>query len=141
MVGAGVCEAAQKEVPRSVQHKRFKSGHSNAAKPYGADLSESESLRALEVEMSRKLGSKIRESDYPEEARRQGWSGTALVAVLVGSDGKIEETSIYRTIGFPMLDQQALRMVDRVKIWWIPQRLRKREVKVTVPVGFYLRDA
>ena len=31
-------------------------------------------------------------------------------------------------------------MVDRVSIWWIPQRLRKREVKVNVPVGFYIRD-
>ena len=64
-----------------------------------------------------------------------------MVAVLVGSDGKIKETSIYRTSGFPILDQQALRMVDRVSIWWIPQRLLKREVKVTVPVGFYIRNA
>ena len=83
---------------------------------------------------------KIRESDYPEEARRQGWTGTALVAVLVGSNGKIKEVSIHRTSGFSILDQQALRMVERVRIWWIPQRLRKREVKVTVPVGFYVRN-
>jgi TonB family protein len=140
MVGAGVCEGAQKEVPRSAHHKRFKSGHSNATKPYGADLSESESLRALESEISRKLGSKIRKSDYPEEARRQGWSGTALVAVVIGRDGQIKETSIYQTSGFPMLDQHALRMLERVRIWWIPQRLRKREVKVNVAVGFYVRN-
>jgi hypothetical protein len=24
---------------------------------------------------------------------------------------------------------------------WMPQRLRKREVKATVPVGFYIRNA
>ena len=31
-------------------------------------------------------------------------------------------------------------MVDRITLWWIPQRLRDREVMVTVPVGFYIRD-
>jgi TonB family protein len=141
MVACTLCEAAQKEVPRSARHKALNSGHSHAARPYGAGLNEAQSIRALESEISRKLGSTIRESDYPEEARRQGWTGTALVAVLVGSDGKIKETSIYRSSGFPILDQQALRMVDRASIWWMPQRLRKREVKVTVPVGFYIRNA
>ena len=141
VVACGLCEAAPKEVPRSGRHKAINSGYSHAPRPYGAGLSEAQSIRALESEISRKLGSTIRESDYPEEARRQGWTGTALVAVLVGSDGKIKETSIHRTSGFPILDQQALRMVDRVSIWWIPQRLRKREVKVTVPVGFYIRNA
>jgi len=139
-VAAGLCEAAQKETPQASRHKHTKSGHSHAAAPYGADLSEAQSIRALESEISRKLGSTIRESDYPEEARREGWTGTALVAVLGGSDGKIKETAIHRTSGFPILDEQALRMVGRVSIWWIPQRLRKREVKVTVAVGFYMRN-
>jgi len=48
--------------------------------------------------------------------------------------------AVSKTSGFPLLDQQALRMLDGVRIWWIPQRLRKREVKVTVPVGFYIRN-
>ena len=64
----------------------------------------------------------------------------ALIDVLVGKDGKIKEASIHQTSGFAILDQQALRIVDRVSIWWIPQRLRKREVKVNVPVGFYIRN-
>jgi outer membrane biosynthesis protein TonB len=53
-----------------------------------------------------------------------------LVDVLVGSDGKIKQTSIQRTSGFAILDEQALRMVDRVTIWWIAIALRKREVKI-----------
>jgi len=137
MLAFSLCEAAEKELPLS---KDVKSSQSNAAKRYGANLNEAESLRALEAEISRKLGSNIRASDYPEEARRQGWSGTSLVAVLVGRNGEIKEVSIHRTSGFPILDQQAVRMVERVNIWWIPQRLRKREVKVTVPVGFYIRS-
>jgi outer membrane biosynthesis protein TonB len=89
MVASGLCEA-QEETPRAAHHKPIKSLRSHAATPYGANLSEAESLRALESEIARKLGSNIRESDYPEEARRQGWSGTALIDVLVGKDGKIK---------------------------------------------------
>jgi TonB family protein len=132
--------AAQKQKQRTEHHRLAKPNGLHAAKPYGAGLNEEDSLRALESEISRKLGSNIQESDYPEDARRQGWSGTALIAVLVASNGKIKDVSIQQTSGFPSLDSQALRMVGRVNIWWIPQRLRSREVRVTVPVGFYIRD-
>jgi len=84
MVASSLCEAAQEDTPGASHHKPIKASHSPAATPYGANLSEAESLRALESEIARKLGSNIRESDYPEEARREGWSGTALVDVLVG---------------------------------------------------------
>jgi TonB family protein len=136
-----MCEAAHKEAAHTGQRRAAKVSAAGMAKPYGASLSEGQSLRALESEISRKLGSKIQESDYPEKARRQGWSGTTLVGVLVGSNGKIKQVSISQTSGFALLDEQAVRMVDRVSIWWIPQRLRKREVNVAVPVGFYIRDA
>ncbi len=136
-LASALSEAAQKESSQSAA----RSSQSRAAKPYGADLNEADSLRALQAEISRKLGSNIRESDYPQEARRNGWSGVTLVAVLVGSNGKVKQVSVHETSGFPILDQQALRMIERVKLWWIPQRLRKREVKVTVPVGFYIRNS
>jgi TonB family protein len=136
-----MCEAAHKESARTGQRRVAKVSAAGTAKPYGASLSEEQSLRALESEISRKLGSKIQESDYPEEARRQGWSGTTLVGVLVGGNGKIKQVSVSHTSGFALLDEQAVRMVDRVSIWWIPQRLRKREVNLAVPVGFYIRAA
>src|SRR6476659_4583200 len=89
-----MCEAAHKEAAQTGHRKPANVSRALAAQSYGASLSEEQSLRALESEISRKLGSKIRESDYPEEARRQGWSGTTLVGVLVGSNGKIKEVSV-----------------------------------------------
>jgi periplasmic protein TonB len=136
-----MCEALPKSTAQPEHRKAAKVSRASAAMPYGASLNEEQSLRALEFEISRKLGSKIQESDYPDEARRQGWSGTTLVGVVVGADGKIKQVSVAKTSGFPLLDEQALRMLDGVRIWWIPQRLRKREVHVAVPVGFYIRDA
>ena len=113
-----MCEAAHKEAPQTGHRKPANVSRAQAAQNYDALLSEEQSLRALESEISRKLGSKIRESDYPKEARRQGWSGTTLVGVLVGSNGKIKEVSVSQTSGFSILDEQALRLLDRVTIWW-----------------------
>jgi TonB family protein len=135
-----MCEALPKSTVQRVHRQAPKVSRASAAMPYGASLNEEQSLRALESEISRKLGSKIQESDYPKEARLQGWSGTTLVGVVVGADGKIKRGTVTKTSGFPLLDQQALRMLDGVTIWWIPQRLRKRKVIVTVPVGFYVRN-
>ena len=132
------CEARSTDVAQAGHRKLAKISPTTETAPYGAGLNEEQSLRALESEISRKLGSNIQPSDYPEEARRQGWSGTTLVGVVVAADGKIKQVSVRTTSGFPLLDEQALRMVARVRIWWIPQRLRQREVNVSVPVGFYI---
>jgi TonB family protein len=133
-------EAARKQGRRGTHHGSPTSTAHQKDQPYGAGMNEEQSRHALESEILRKMGSSIQEGDYPEEARREGWSGTTRVDVVVGSDGKIKEVSVQESSGFPILDDQAMRMVDRATLWWIPQRLRNREVTVTVPVGFYIRE-
>ena len=133
-----MCEARSTDVAQAGHRKSAKTSPTTETAPYGAGLDEEQSMRALESEISRKLGSNIQPSDYPEEARRQGWSGITLVGVVVAADGKIKQVSVRKSSGFPLLDEQALQMVGRVRIWWMPQRLRKREVSVSVPVGFYI---
>src|SRR4051794_30642577 len=134
-------EAARTDGRRVTHHKAATtSAQQRANQAYGAGLDEEQSLRALGSEIARKLGSNIQEGDYPEEARRQGWSGTTWVDVSVGRNGKIKDLGVQQSSGFPLLDEQAVRMVERIHLWWIPQRLRNREVKVAVPVGFYIRD-
>jgi TonB family protein len=139
MVHSAIGEAARKHGRRGAHHSASTSQQKD--KPYGAGLNEEQSLNALQSEILRKMGSSTREDDYPEEARREGWSGTTRVDVVVGSDGKIKDVSVQESSGFAILDDQAMRMVDRATLWWIPQRLRNREVTVTVPVGFYIREA
>ena len=136
----GSIAAAAHKKPRRAHHTAAHSSAKLSAKPYGAGLNEEQSLSALASEISRKLGSSIQADDYPDQARREGWSGTTRVDVQVGSDGKIKQVSVQQSSGFELLDEHAVRMVDRIKLWWIPQRLRNREVTVTVPVGFYIRD-
>jgi protein TonB len=102
-------------------------------------LSEVQALHALETEISRKVGLQMKEADYPEEARRWTWRGITLVHVLVGRDGVMREISVGKTSGFRILDEQAVRVVSRVSApSWIPDRLRGRDIRVLVPIGFVL---
>jgi TonB family protein len=114
--------------------------HARAGDTNDADdqaLTEDQALDVLAGEISRKVGLQTQASDYPEEARRWNWSGTALVRVLVGSDGMLRDIAIAHSSGFQVLDHQALQMVGRVrKASWIPVPLRGRDVTVQVPIGF-----
>ena len=103
-------------------------------------LTEEEALKALEQELSLKVGKQIHPSDYPAEARRWRWTGTSVVQVQVGTDGMIRDVELQHTSGFGVLDEQALAIVRRVSKLFVPFRLRGREHAVTVPVGFYLKE-
>lgn len=103
-------------------------------------LTEEEALKALEQELSLKVGKSINPSDYPSEAKRWRWTGTSLVQVRVGVDGMIRDAEIQRSSGYEVLDRQALAIVRRVAKLYVPLRLRGREHAVTVPVGFYLKE-
>jgi TonB family protein len=94
-------------------------------------------VHALEVEILRNVGKQTQEEDYPEEARRWTWSGTTLVQVLMDGFGNMKAVSVRRSSGFRVLDDQALKMVRRVPSTRVPDRLKGREVTVTVPIGFY----
>ena len=103
-------------------------------------LSEEEAMLALERELSLKVGKHVREEDYPQEAQRWRWTGTALIAVLVGANGSVKDVSLGKTSGFRVLDEQALAVVRRVSKLFVPMRLRGRDIAVTIPVGFYLQN-
>jgi TonB family protein len=106
----------------------------------GMMLTEEEALKSLEQELSLKVGKKITPSDYPDEARRWRWTGTALVQVRVDAEGMVAAVELHRTSGFRVLDDQAVVMVRRVSKLFVPFRLRGREHAVTVPIGFYLKQ-
>ena len=127
--------------PMTIQsHKaRRHAAPKRIASPARAGLTEEQALHALETEISRKVGLQMKEADYPDEARRWAWGGTTLVKVLVNVDGVIGGISVGKTSGFRMLDEQAVRVVSRVRSpSWIPDRLRGREISVLVPIGFIL---
>jgi len=103
-------------------------------------LSEKEAVLALERELSLKVGKQMREEDYPEEAQRWRWTGTAMIDVIVGANGSVKAVTLGKTSGFRILDTQALIVVRRVSKLFVPVQLRGRDIAVTIPIGFYLQD-
>lgn len=51
--------------------------------------------------------SSCREPEYPAAAQRLGESGTVVLALLVGTDGRVVDSKIEQSSGSPRLDQAA----------------------------------
>lgn len=71
---------------------------------------------------------------YPTESRRLREQGTVVLAVIVGTDGRVQSISISRSSGFARLDDAAR---DAVKGWrWEPLIRNGVAVQVRGPVEF-----
>jgi protein TonB len=44
---------------------------------------------------------------YPASAARNGETGTVLLALLIGSDGKVSDSKVQKSSGHPALDKAA----------------------------------
>ena len=76
-------------------------------------------------------------AEYPPDAREARVQGVVIVEVLIGTDGKVEQTKVLRSI--PMLDQAA---IDAVRQWEFTPTLLNGEAKkviMTVTVNFTLQ--
>ena len=131
------CDSATAEARAAERERAWLLAQTSEPKPGWQHATDALAVEALQVEILRNVGKHTQETDYPEEARRWSWSGTTLVHVLMGGDGHMKEVSVERTSGFRVLDDQALRMVQRVPSTRVPDRLKGRDVMVTVPIGFY----
>nr|WP_295933304.1 energy transducer TonB [uncultured Dyadobacter sp.] len=75
---------------------------------------------------------------YPSQAQRSGVQGKVFVQFTVGSDGKIENATAVRGIGFGC-DEEAVRVVKLMKDW-VPGKQAGVPVRVkfTLPIAFQL---
>jgi protein TonB len=78
------------------------------------------------------------EPEYPLQARRRGQEGLVLLNITVSGSGHATEISLKQTSGYELLDQAALKAVQR---WQFePARIGAVgvESKIEVPVRFKL---
>ena len=50
--------------------------------------------------------------NYPDEARRQGLSGSLVLSVRLNAEGRVQDIGIAQSSGEPILDQAAVRIVE-----------------------------
>jgi len=77
---------------------------------------------------------------YPEEARKAGVEGTAIVEVAIGADGAVLACSLTASSGNSSLDQAALGAAKSSKFAPGTKDGKKVEMKVKVPFQFKLGD-
>ena len=82
-----------------------------------------------------------RYQSYPELASRQAWQGTANVAVDIGGVGGAPRVVLLRSSGHPVLDAQAVEMLDQAaRATAFPEVLKTRARRIVMPVEFRLND-
>ncbi len=77
---------------------------------------------------------------YPRKARRAGWEGTTLLKVLVNPDGAPGDVAVERTSGFGILDEAAVKAVQRWRFHPARRRGAPSSSWVRVPVAFRLKE-
>ncbi|MFO8024373.1 energy transducer TonB [Thiohalophilus sp.] len=77
---------------------------------------------------------------FPISARRRGMEGTVILLVQVTAKGEVSSVSVSQSSGYRVLDNSAIRAVERWK--FRPARRQDDAVStsVEVPVRFLLRD-
>jgi len=77
---------------------------------------------------------------YPEEARKAGAEGTAIVEVTIGADGAVVACSLATGSGNSLLDQAAMGAAQSSKFAAGTIDGKPAEMKVKVPFRFKLDD-
>ena len=78
---------------------------------------------------------------YPRVALDNDWQGKVEVRIEIDASGAIATLSIRSSAGHPLLDRQALEMIERAKeMALIPAALRGKEFSVDIPVVFSLTE-
>lgn len=73
---------------------------------------------------------------YPMMARRQGWQGRVALKALVAPDGRLLEVTLEESSGFAVLDQAAIKTVNR---WQLQASSSAASEWIWIPVEFRLR--
>ncbi len=94
-------------------------------------------LPAPSTQLDRGVGyERVRQPQYPIEARRLGIEGETLLRVLVGSDGQVLEIGIARSSGDRHLDRAALSAVRSWRFQPAIESGRPVTAWVQVPITF-----
>jgi protein TonB len=78
---------------------------------------------------------------YPNRARKQQQEGTVTLFFIVKRNGKVIESSISESSGYPLLDKAVLRMLKKASpLPPFPQDMEQSQLSIRIPIEFKLND-
>ena len=77
---------------------------------------------------------------YPFNARRAGWEGTVVLAVLVDTNGLPSQIEIKNSSGYSILDSAARETVLRWRFEPATRAGRSLAARVSIPIHFRLNE-
>jgi periplasmic protein TonB len=107
----------------------------NTVKPQQAKEPQFEPQR-LVSEITLHLGDHL---SYPPLARRRGWQGTVTLRCQISSNGVLSQRSVAMSSGYPLLDQAALRALERIK-QITPTAIVPDGLELNIPITFLLEQ-
>ncbi len=78
---------------------------------------------------------------YPAYARERGWEGDVIILLAGASVLGTPSVSLEKSSGHAVLDEQALDIMrSAVSLATLPESLRGKKFRITVPIQFRLDD-
>ncbi|MDD4882211.1 MAG: TonB family protein [Gallionellaceae bacterium] len=77
---------------------------------------------------------------YPLAARRLGQEGVVLIEARIGPDGRLEGAEIKRGSGYPLLDREALRLLETAAETARGQLRPERPTRLEIPIAYRLES-
>lgn len=76
---------------------------------------------------------------YPGIARKRGWEGTVLLDLFIETDGRISKISLARSSGYRLLDNSAIKALNKVgSVTDAARWLQGHSLKLQLPVIYHL---
>ena len=80
-----------------------------------------------------------RHKEYPRPARRRGQEGVVLLYVLIDREGRVLQSRIEESSGYPLLDNAALDMLERAApVPPLPDDMPQERLGLVLPVQFFM---
>lgn len=129
--------AAEKAHPPLEAMSGGSSGHQTKA-PEEPEAPSADGLRQYRLMLAREAR---RFKRYPAYARERGWEGDVIILLAGASVLDTPSVSLEKSSGHAVLDEQALDIMrSAVSLATLPESLRGKKFRITVPIQFRLDD-
>lgn len=125
---------AKKAKKTNVEAKKISTGSQNTVSTGGNKGADRSYISVISAKLARY-------KRYPKSARKKEHEGTVTLFFIVKRDGKVIESYISQSSGYPQLDRAVLRMLKKASpLPRFPENMEQEQLSIRIPIEFKLND-